>query len=263
MFIKDYKKFLESKQLAVGSDTNNRNIKFIHSENGKKLLNKLTEEYNEIIKDSLIDAEDLGAKITINNSFCDEKGKIAINNEVYILYAIVVKIPGDNNKMSLEEFEKDLNKIKSIKLYFTETVNRLSENLKKSYVNAYKGMTLNESMGSINLIAGFLQKIDQKEFNNEYEKWIMENPIHLPKYENEIKDLLYYLDGGLYNMINFDFDIEYEVSGDYISFYLTDGYYRLGQIADHRLGDDLDDFNIYYDEIEQINDDYLEGLEGY
>jgi len=166
MFIKDYKRFLESKQTAIGSDTHNRNIKFIHSENGKKLLNKLTEEYNEIIKDSLIDAEDLGAKIVINNSFSDEKGKIAIDNEVYILYAIVVEIPGDNKKMSLEEFEKDLNKIKSIKLYFTETVNRLSENLTKSYTSAYKGMTL-----SINLIAGFLQKIDQKEFNNEYEKW--------------------------------------------------------------------------------------------
>jgi hypothetical protein len=249
MIIKNYKNFLESKQPL---DSNKkRNINFIHSEDGKKLLNKLTEEYNEDIKDSLIDAKDLGAKIIINNSFSNENGKIRIDGEVYISYYIMVEIPGHNNKMSLDEFEKDLNKIKSIKLYFTETVNRLSEDLKKSYVNAYKGMTL-----STNLIAGFLQKIDQEEFNNEYEKWEMNKYL-------VIKDLLNNLKSILYSLVNFDFDIEHEIIGNNVDFYLTDGTYRLGHIANHELANDLDDFQIYYDEIEEINDDYLEGLEDY
>ena len=117
---------------------------------------------------------------------------------------------------------------------------------------------MSDSENKFTILLKFISDdIDLSKYNTIYNEWSDD----FFKNQKLLQDILNYLDRKIYGMIGFDFDYESEKSENNIEIYLTDGSYRLGVIANYRLGDKIEDIEIYYDAIEEINDEYQRGLD--
>jgi hypothetical protein len=243
--IKNFKNFINENK----SDKKNQN--FLRTDEYKKFIEEEFSDLRLDLEDSLIDVSDF-CEIRTKPYISDENGKVDPDGNK-LGYTISIDVPL-KDEYSIEEWYNTLELYKSINNIVKETISRFSKNIESKILN------MSESENKFLISLKFISdNLDLVKYNDIYDEW----SNNFLKHEKLVQDILYYLDNKTYGMIGFDFDYEYEKSGNNIEIYLTDTAYRLGVIAKYRLGDKIEDIEIYYDAIEEINDEYLEGLDEY
>jgi hypothetical protein len=241
--IKNFKNFINESK----SDKKSQN--FLRTDEYKKFIEEEFSDLRLDLEDSLIDVSDF-CEIRTKPYISNESGKVDPDGNK-LGYTISIDIPL-KSEYSIEEWENTLELYKSINNIVKETISRFSKNIDSKILN------MSDSENKFTILLKFISDdIDLSKYNTIYNEWSDD----FFKNQKLLQDILNYLDRKIYGMIGFDFDYESEKSENNIEIYLTDGSYRLGVIANYRLGDKIEDIEIYYDAIEEINDEYQRGLD--